>query len=81
MIFPKNNIVTNKSGYRSGRDVDGEVGLKLEKLDRSIRIGSTQEQGWIDMKADKAAGAAKLKGLSQGPSVDAPVFVRPGIER
>lgn len=73
--------IVRQAIYRSGRDVDGEVGLKLEKLDRAIRIGSAQEQGWIDMKADKAAGAAKLKGLSQGPSFDAPAFVRPGIER
>src|SRR3546814_6021660 len=41
--------------YRSGQDVGGATGAQLDRIERSVRIGSAQELGWIDRKADKSA--------------------------
>lgn len=70
--------------YRSGQDVSGETGEELERLHKSIRIGSTQNVGWIDVKAQagsKAVGASRLHGLSHGPAAPAPQQVAKGRER
>src|SRR3546814_16387725 len=55
--------------YRSGQDVGGATGAQLDRIERSVRIGSAQELGWIDRKADKSAGASQLPGLSHGPEI------------
>src|SRR3546814_19334108 len=54
--------------YRSGQDVGGAPGAKLDRIERSVRIGSAQELGWIDRQADKTAGARQVQGLSPGPA-------------
>src|SRR3546814_10135346 len=54
--------------YRSGQDVGGATGAQLDRIERSVRIWSAQELGWIDPKADKSAGASQLQGMSQGPA-------------
>lgn len=67
--------------YRSGRDVPNDTGRQLDRLDREIRIGASQDLGWIERKADKSVGANQLKSLSHGPT---PLTIVPkavGIER
>src|SRR3546814_8857639 len=67
--------------YRSGQDVGGATGAQLDRIERSVRIGSAQELGWIDRKADKSAGASQLQGLSHGPARYRPQPTLEGLGR
>src|SRR3546814_3842879 len=54
--------------YRSGQDVGGATGAQLDRIERSVRIGSAQELGWIDRDRKSTSGARQVQGLSPGPA-------------